>query len=70
VYNDSLVDELVGDGDYRVKMVVNGLSQEWLFFNHGESLSDTVNHRFHDEVIFLLIADQVYLKFVDDLEQY
>ena len=69
VYDDALVDEFISDSDNGVEVVVDGFSEKGFFFNHGEGLSDAVNDSLHDKVIFLLIANEVDLEFIDDLEK-
>ena len=67
--DNSFVNELVSDGDDNVQMIVDGLSYKRILLDHGQYLPDAINHPLHDKIILLFVADEVNLKFVDDLEK-
>ena len=66
--NNSLIDELVSDGDNGVKVIIDSFSYKLFLFYHGEDLSDTVNDSFHDKIILFLLTNEIDLQFMDDLQ--
>ena len=69
MYNNSFIDELIGDGDNGVEVVIDGLADQLFLLNHGQCLADTVNDCFHQEIIFFLITNEVDLQLIDDFKQ-
>jgi len=69
VCDDSLIDNLIGCEKNAVEIIIDCFPHIRFFSNHCEDLPDAVDDPFHDKIIFLLIANQVYLQLVNYFKQ-
>lgn len=69
MYDESLIEQLVSNGHDGVKMIVDGFSDVFIFFDHLQSFANAVDSCLHDEVVFLLFTNQIYLQLANTFGQ-
>ena len=68
MYNNSFIDELIGDGDNGVEVVIDSFSYKLFLFYHGKNFSNAVNDSFHNKIILFLLTNEIDLQLMDDLQ--
>jgi hypothetical protein len=67
--NDTLVENLIDADDDTVEVVFDGFLVILFSGDQGEDVADAVDYVLHEDVVFVIFAEEKDVKLIDDFEQ-
>ena len=63
------MDDLINNKHDILQVVEDHFPCVWTFCDYLQNLGDGIYHLFHEDKILIVGCDQVYLQFIDELEE-
>lgn len=67
--NDTFVDNLIGTDDDTVEVVFDGFLVVLFGGDQGEDVADAVDYVLHEDIVFVVFAEEKDVELIDDFEQ-